>query len=36
MSDQAVPERPQAVPPDPPHLREDYRDVWLSGWRTWD
>lgn len=20
--------------PDPPHVREDYRDVWLSGWRA--
>ena len=21
-------------PPDPPHVREDYREVWLSGWRA--
>jgi len=20
--------------PDPPHVREDYREVWLSGWRA--
>ena len=21
-------------PPDPPHVRSDYREVWLSGWRA--
>jgi len=22
------------TPPDPPHVRDDYREVWLSGWRA--
>lgn len=30
MSDQAR----EAQEPDPPHVREDYREVWLSGWRA--
>jgi hypothetical protein len=31
---EASPVVPSGAPPTPPHVREDYREVWLSGWRA--